>query len=121
MKASSLAAVLVVSLFAVACSDPEFEPITDAQVRALGITEGMAGNAAKLVGNCMPGPTRNPSCRHETLDAELWIIPECNMGSLAATASGSDCSVMLTDKTAASIEATVVNLKSGQCGATLAP
>ena len=60
---------LLLSLLLSSCASEGFTPITDEEIAALGLTEGVAGNAALKTGNCMPG--ESDACRHEPLVATL--------------------------------------------------
>lgn len=113
-----LHALLVCALMA-SCSDEvvpsRFTPITDDQVAALGLTQGVAGNTAKRIGDCMPGPPPNTSCQDVPLDASLWLVPEAKADAFTFDHSGARCFIQVGQPT--DVDAIVVtNLESGRYG-----
>lgn len=95
-----------------------FQPISDDEVARLGLTEGVAGNAAMRVGNCMPGVSG--ACRYEDLEAVLWLVPEANASTLKASPE-EGCDLALAGVSPGSVGATTAELASGQYGVQVPP
>jgi hypothetical protein len=83
MSAPALA-LLTAILAVCGSSNGGFAPITDDEVSALGLRQGLAGDSALRSGDCMPGPDVASSCRYSPLTAELWILPAANAGLVNA-------------------------------------
>lgn len=117
-----LAALLLLSALATGCAD-DFHPITDDEVAALGLTQGVAGNTAKKVGNCQPSVGGlSSSCKHEPLDAALWLIPEAKADTFPDAPLGSRCQVDVAHRQSTEADALVVaSLLSGRFGLEASP
>jgi hypothetical protein len=81
---------LILVLFGGCPNDGWPPPITDAEIAALGVTQGIAGRSAVYDGNCFPGCTTHP-CGVERIRLSLRVL-QADPALVPPTPAG-DCHV----------------------------